>query len=367
MKVIHFSDLHLDAPFAWMGATSDVARERRNAQRKVLQKIADMAVTEEVDAIFCGGDLYEQDLFTPDTSAFLVQVFRDISPVQVFFAPGNHDWFGPGSIYATARWSDNVHVFTESHLEAVRLDDGLTLWGAAHRAPANTRGFLDGFHVVGTGVHVALFHGAEAGSLHFEADGKQPHAPFQEAQIRTSGLRHAFLGHYHRSRDSDWLTYPGNPEPLTFGEEGERGAVLATIQPDGTIIRERKHVAATSVFDVDIDVSGSDSSSDVIEKVRQVLETKEGVLRVTISGEVAAEVDFRVRDLDNIRPLRVPAWQVNLRLGYRYDLEGIAKEPTVRGEFVREVRDSTLDSATKRRILLTGLRALEGRSDLEVP
>ena len=49
-----------------------------------------------------------------------------------------------------------------------------------------------------------------------------------------------------------------------------------------------------------------------------------------------------------------------------YDLERISKEPTVRGQFVLNVLDSDLDEETRQRVLITGLRSLDGRKDLEV-
>ena len=79
-----FSDLHLDAPFAWMGAGAAVARERRNAQRWVLEKIAGLVVAEDADALFCGGDLYEQGFVTPATAAFLRPVFVYVPPRRAF-------------------------------------------------------------------------------------------------------------------------------------------------------------------------------------------------------------------------------------------------------------------------------------------
>ena len=48
-----------------------------------------------------------------------------------------------------------------------------------------------------------------------------------------------------------------------------------------------------------------------------------------------------------------------------YDLPVIAAEPTVRGQFVRDVLEAELDEAERRRVLVVGLRALEGRSDLD--
>ena len=69
-----------------------------------------------------------------------------------------------------------IHSWTEARLTPVTLGDGLTLWGAAHRAPANTPNLLDGFRTEGGGVHVALLHGscgAVRVGYRFANDGKK--------------------------------------------------------------------------------------------------------------------------------------------------------------------------------------------------
>ena len=83
------------------------------------------------------------------------------------------------------------------------LTAGITLWGGAHCAPANTDNFLNGFRAEGSGVHLALFHGAENSWFNEQGEGKQPYAPFDAIQIPEAGLAHAFLGHYHRPRDAE--------------------------------------------------------------------------------------------------------------------------------------------------------------------
>ena len=368
MTILHFADLHLDARFAWAGADGAAARRRRQGLRDALQRIAGLARERNAAALFCGGDLYEHERVTPDTAGFLRRAFADLAPLPVYLAPGNHDWYGPDSLYAVVDWSPNVHVFREPTLQPVRLGDGLTLWGAAHCAPAGTGGFFDGFHTRGGGAHLALCHAAERGWFGAQDHGKQPHAAFDAGEIERAGLAHAFLGHYHRPRDADRHTYPGNPEPLAFGEDGERGAVVAGIAPDGAVTRERCVMARTTVHDLLLDVSGCTSGEDVRRRLGELAGARSGVLRLTVEGELHPVVDLREDDLRESLRGRFDALQIRFgALRAAYDLDAIRREPTVRGQFVRDVLAAGLPADEARRVLVAGLRALEGRTDLEVP
>ena len=73
MRILHFADLHLDAPFAWAGP--ETARLRRRNRRETLTRILQLADEERVDAVLCAGDLFEHERFTPDTVTFLRESF----------------------------------------------------------------------------------------------------------------------------------------------------------------------------------------------------------------------------------------------------------------------------------------------------
>ena len=363
MKLLHFADLHLDAPFAW--APPETARLRRRNRREALTRIVALAEAESVDAILCAGDLFEQDRIGPDSVEFLRSTFERTDR-RVFLAPGNHDWISARSPYALVEWSPNVHVFTEDRLRPVELADGVTLWGAAHRAPANTDDLFAGFRADRGGVNLALAHASERAALAWQESGKAPHAPFDAAGLPGTGLAHAFLGHYHVPRDAEYHTYPGNPDPLDFGETGERGAVIATVAESGTVARERRDVSVSEVHDLAVNVDGATHSDEVAAIVRERLSQLAGSVRVTLSGELAPSVQLDPRELertgDHLEGLVVRV--SGLRIGY--DLAGIGAESTVRGQFVRSAIEEVADPELRRRVILTGLRALEGRGDLEV-
>ena len=364
MRLLIFSDLHLDTGFRWAG--QDLARARRQALRSTLERICEVAEEQGVDAILSAGDLYEHERFSPDTAEFLRKTFADVGR-RVFLAPGNHDWYGPRSLYRQVDWSQNVHVFTDDRLSPVELDDGISLWGAAHRAPANTDGFLDGFAADRAGVNLALFHGSERSDFTWQETGKVAHAPFSASQVEQAGLIHAFVGHFHTPKDGAWHTYPGNPDPLSFGESGDRAAVVAEIGQDGAVTAIRHHVATSKVSDVPVDVTGVTHSGEVRERVAAAIASSEGIVRATLSGEVGPDVDIQLSDLTGLGP-HLEALVPRLgRVTVAYDFERLAQEPTVRGQFIREVQAADLDDDTRRRVLVTGLRALDGRAaELEV-
>ncbi|MGH9300668.1 MAG: metallophosphoesterase family protein [Acidimicrobiales bacterium] len=367
VRLLLFSDLHLDTPFRW--ASPDASRRRRVLLRQTLSRIVELAQRLDVAALCCGGDLFEHERLSPDTGEFLRTTFAAVAPLPVLIAPGNHDWYGPASLYQRMVWSPNVHIFSDDHLSPFSLVDGLTIWGAAHRAPARTENFLDGFGPDRGGIHLGLFHGSEQAGLSFQESGKVPHAPFRADQIPNAGLHHALLGHFHSPADGEWHTYPGNPDPLEFGEQGRRGAVLLTVGGDGRVQRQRHDVASSQVSDVTVMLDGLAHSGQIPDRVRQALAECRGWVRVTLSGTVHPDLDLRPEDIrsEAVAP-HLDGMVVRLgNVSTAYDFDRVAREPTVRGRFVRDVvSDTGLDSHHRRRILITGLRALEGRSDLEV-
>lgn len=364
MRLLLVSDVHLDTPFTW--ASPHAARTRRQALRATLTRALSVASEQCADAFLVAGDLYEHDRFAPDTADFLRQAFAS-TDLPVLLSPGNHDWYGPRSIYRQVEWSPNVHVFTEDRLRPLTLTDGFTLWGAAHLAPANTDGFLDGFAVDRGGVNIALFHGSEQGDFTWQESGKVPHAPFRADQVPQSGLDHALVGHFHQPKDAQWHTYPGNPDPLSFGESGERAAVLIDVDEKGGVSRRRIDVSQSQVHDVVVDLTGVTNATEARTRVSAAIDGLGGVVRATMIGEVGPDVDVRDRDLVDLgADLEGFVPRVG-KLTVAYDFDALEQEATVRGQFVRDVRASDLDDDVRRRVLITGMRALDGRADdLEV-
>lgn len=378
MRVAVIADVHLDTKFAVLGPRA--AALRRENLKRALERAVSLALRERADALLIAGDLYEQERFVPDTGRFLARVFEGFSPRPVLIAPGNHDWWGPESLYSLVSWSDNVYVFDSSTPDSFQLEDGLWVWGAAHQAARTEKNFLDGFKVQGSGVHIGLIHGSEVSRFRAEQSDdaeKFAHAPFRESDIERAGLSHLFAGHYHRASTSSLCTYPGNPDPLTFGEdrrENPRGVVFATIDPSGEVrVEPPRDVAVSQVFDVEVNVEKATDKRQLLDAVLDRVDEAAGgntpgsYLKISLLGRVGSDIDLDSLDkliaseLDSAAGVFVDS----RRLGASFDYSEYLDEESVRGEFLRLVaRANGLDESVKERIAAAGIAALEGREDL---
>jgi hypothetical protein len=142
--------------------------------------------------------------------------------------------------------------------------------------------------------------------------------------------------------------------------------LIATISAGGQVSTERYSVAVSTICDLAIDISGCSNKQQVRERVAEALRGRNGYARVTLVGEMAPEVDLCVADFEDlIQTLDSPPVVRLQSVRVAYDLAEIAQELTVRGQFIRDVQASVSDPEERQRVIVTGLRALSGRHDLE--
>jgi hypothetical protein len=141
--------------------------------------------------------------------------------------------------------------------------------------------------------------------------------------------------------------------------------VLISVGADGKVERDCLRVATSVVEDVTVDLTGVTHTDQAREKVRSELTAHQGFVRLTLVGEVAPEVDVDPAEftVDSVAP-QLDAMTTRLNnLQVSYDLGALAAESTIRGQFVRDVQQADgLDEDKRRKIIITGLRALSGRN-----
>ena len=311
IRLLHGADLHLDSPFQALGR--DKARTRREEQRELLDRIVALAGERRADlAVFCG-DLFDSEDIFSDTGPVITEALSSMG-IPVFIAPGNHDWYGPRSVWTRLRFGDNVRLFRTEDITSFALPDlGVRVWGGAFTGRYRTPPLLD-FEAEKDGdvIDILALHG-DVG------DPGSPYGAITEEQLARSGMDYAALGHIHsfsglRRAGETFYAWPGCPEGRGFDETGEKGVILAELEP-GSCRIELIPTAARRYEILEIDLTGAE---DHLAAVRAALpgDTSRDVYRLCLTGSTPSAPDtdglrraledrfFGLELRDNTEPVR---------------------------------------------------------------
>ena len=359
IRVLHGADLHLDSPFS--GLPPQLARERRQERRDLPDRLANLVREREIQLVLLAGDLFDGERVYPETVERLTEALGRMG-CPVFIAPGNHDFYRPGGVYARTRWPENVHIFTEPAIRAAELPElDAVVYGAAFTGPAREDSPLAGFRAPGDGrLHLMVLHGDAT------APGS-PYGPITREEIAASGLDCLCLGHVHRQLVLDAggtvCRYPGCPEGRGFDELGPCGVLVGQVEKG----RQQWEFVPTSrrKYEIlEVDVTGREAAEALERALPE--RTAADIYRVIFTGETGAGgVDLAaLRGAFGQR-----FYSLELRDGTRVaeDVWARAEEDSLRGLFLRELRrrrDTAGSGEERRQAELAarfGLAALDGR------
>ena len=331
LRILHAADLHLDSPFEALGAGK--AAVRRGEQRELLGRIARLAEEEKADVVLFSGDLLDSDNTFHETGEELIRALRQIR-VPVFIAPGNHDFYSERSPYARLKLPENIHIFSKNALSCIEMDArGFRVYGAAF-TERRSRPLLRSFHAErAEGVYNLLCLHGEVGVRDSVYD------PISEAELASSGLDYAALGHVHkqsglRRAGATWYAWPGCPEGRGFDETGEKYVYLVELEGGGCTLREIS--AATRRYEqMEVDVSGAEPLLAIHTQLPD--ETVRDIYRIILRGETDTPPDLgRLRE--NLSEF---FFELQLRdeTRLRRDLWEKAGDDSLRGLFLLKLRE----------------------------
>lgn len=364
LKFIHAADFHLDAPFT--AHSAEEARRRREEQRLLPGRLADLCAAEGADLVLLAGDLLDGERVYRETLESLAAALERMA-VPVFIAPGNHDFYGARTPYAAIEWPKNVHIFTSDRVETVELPGlGCTVCGAAFTAPACDLSPLRGFSAPAAPGRPWLM------VLHGDVDGKGRYGSILPEDIAASGLTYLALGHIHacsglqRAGRTAWA-YPGCPEGRGFDELGDKGVLVGTIDELGNVDARFVPLAERRYQIYRVDLTGQADPAAALEAALPKGGERD-LVRILLTGERDGSLD-----LEALGAVAAPYFaEVTLRDMTRLSraLWERSGENTLTGLFLREMRgriDAAEDDAARERLERAaryGLAALEGREEV---
>lgn len=363
IKIVHAADLHLDSPF--QSLTAKQALERRIEQRQLPECIAALARERGADMLVFAGDVFDSDALFSETGRSLERALAGVD-IPVFFAPGNHDWYAKHSLWSTLSLGENVHIFTGEAMECVTLPElGVRVWGSAFTA-GRRRAPLAGFEAEKKDemVDIMVLHG-DVGQP------DSPYGPITADELARSGMDYVALGHVHtfsglqRAGDT-YYAWPGCAEGRGFDECGEKGVIVAEIEPGDCRI-EFVPLGGRRYEILKVDITDED---DPLRAVETALAGRGGgdVYRIVLEGETvnAPDMPLLQRQLDE----RFFALQLRDATRPKRELWDGCGTDSLRGIFLAKLRrryDEAVDENERRLIAQAarwGLRAIENGEEL---
>ena len=329
IKILHAADLHLDSPFE--GLPEHKAAQRRRAQRELLSKIVQTAEDEKVALILLAGDLLDSDSTYTETAEEIKKAFG-ATDIPVFIAPGNHDFYGRRSPYATIDFPENVHVFKSAGLEYVELHEpGVRVWGAAF-TDIYSKPLLEGFSAdKKAGVYDLM-------CIHGEVGKASQYNAVSEDDIKTSGMDYIALGHIHKESGlkkagGTYYAWPGCPEGRGFDECGEKHVYVVELSDGGCAIKPVS-VARSRYMILPVTV-GDDFSP---EKLGGLLpdDTTNDIYRIILRGETEKAPDMKA--LSDALEDRFFSLQLRDETTLRRDIWESAGADNLKGQFLQRLR-----------------------------
>ncbi len=292
-KFLHAADIHLDSRLDGLSQYDGAPVDRiRNACRKALENLVNLAIEEQVGFVLIAGDVYDGDWQDYNTGLYFASQMARLreAAIRVFLIAGNHD--AANKMTRILRLPDNVTALSTERPESRRLDDlGVVIHGQgfatgavtddlSREYPAASRGFFN----------VGLLHTCVEG-----AEGHDRYAPCTLEGLRNKDYDYWALGHIHKRGvlcTGPHVVFPGNIQGRHIRETGPKGCVL------GTVVNQRLQQIEFRRLDVvrwevcEVEVPESDNEDDLYEAASDRLAGLVGaeesqrllVVRVAVQG-----------------------------------------------------------------------------------
>lgn len=267
---LHAADIHLDSPMLGLSRYAEAPEELfRNAPRRALINLVDLALDKRVSAVVIAGDLFDGDWRSAETGLFFIAQMARLAEagIPVAVLSGNHD--AASKMTHSLKWPDNVSLFPHKKPGTFLFEEsGLALHGQSFERPAVTTDLTASYPSRAPGL-------INVGVLHTGLEGQSRHAHYAPCTLeglRTFGYDYWALGHIHDHQvlSSDpYVVYPGNIQGRSVRECGQKGVVLVRYDEDGIQDIEFESTSVATWAVCNVDVSGLDNLESVYDEIEQ--------------------------------------------------------------------------------------------------
>ncbi|NLC88250.1 MAG: DNA repair exonuclease [Clostridiaceae bacterium] len=332
MKFVHIADMHFDMPFRLLSDRADLGEIRRLDQRKAFRKMIDYIKENNIPYLFIAGDLYDQEYIKESTIKFINELFCEIPNTKIYITPGNHDPYLRNSYYAQYNWNSNVKIF-KSNIERIENED-FVLYGY---------GFED-FYCRNSKIEEIQINDKEKLNIllaHVNLDGsdnlERDYNNISSKKLKEIGFDYSALGHIHKNNieGNNSIIYPGSTISLGFDELGTHGMIVGNLEKNNLKI-ELIQLDEKQLKEIELDTSEIYSIEELLEKISQIKLEKNNLYKIILVGNRNFEINI-YKLIKMIEIKEIIKIKDNTKIGY--DLDKLEQETTLRGLYIKEIKD----------------------------
>ena len=357
VKILHTADIHIGARDAFLGVT---AESRRFETLLTFERIVDLAKEKGADILAIAGDLFENNTVE---SSFVDGVFNKIAQIpeiKVVFSAGNHDPLTADSPFLTRTLPENLYVFPTKDSVITFEDLKAKVYGKSFENV-----YLKGeeeFTILPDNdyINIMVQHGELRADLGSDYNSITPKF------VKKSGMDYIALGHVHARTpigkiEGTSFAYCGCPEGQGFDELDQKGVYFGNVSKGSCNLEfipvsKRQHIVRK------IDVT---EVQDITERILTDLKENydnfaDNLYKIELVGSIPPEYELNLSEITT--RLSAVLYFVKLRdkTEFAVNLELLAKEPTLKGVFVKNMLEKLKtadDKESVTRALNLGLRA----------
>jgi exonuclease SbcD len=296
---LHTADIHLDSPLLklehYEGAPVE---DLRQATRRALENLVELAIVERVDFVLIAGDLYDGDWKDYNTGLYFIFQMTKLreAGIPVFIISGNHD--AASKMTKTLRLPDRVYLFPTDKPGTIHLEDlGVAIHGQGFAKQAVWKDLSDGYPLAVSGFfNIGMLHTCATGR-----EGHESYAPCTIEGLLSKDYDYWALGHVHKREvlhEDPLIIFPGNIQGRHVRESGPRGCMLVTVDNSGRANADFRPLDVIRWMRCEVNASDADRGGDVVDSIcgqlKEILEQSDLplVTRIEVEGPCHAHTDL---------------------------------------------------------------------------
>ena len=282
IKILHTSDLHLEAKLDFLGPKS---AEHRKQLLLTFKELVNRAISEKYDVVLIAGDLFDTPFPSENVKALVSEELNRLARNKIYVAviAGNHDRLEQGSVYFDKRFSSEfVHIFNDpanTTWEISALD--LTVYGVSLLTQKDNSSPLSRIKLAKkTKNQIALLHGS------LEVKPGSTNNPIKQQELLAMNFNYVALGDWHSTKQiySPSIWYCGSPELINIDQIGA-GNFLSVLIDDKTKVTPVR-IGKKEAVKLSMDITGAKTLSDLLQKWRQIglQQPNDKFVQLTLTG-----------------------------------------------------------------------------------